>query len=363
MDAADLSKENELFVRRAVEAAIRIGVLLLLVLWSFMIVRPFVTPIIWGVIIAIAVFPAYNYLVAKLGGRRKLTATLLTLVALAALLIPSVNFFGEAFDGVKSLATRLNEGTLVVPPPPASVADWPLIGEDVHGVWAEAAANLEATLERYEPQVRAFGRWLLAAVGGLGMGVLQFVISIIIAGVFLATAGSGKEAATRINTRFVGDKGDELTAMMEKTIRSIAIGVLGIATIQAILGGLGMALAGVPAAALWALFILILAVIQLPPLLVMGPAAVYVFANASTVTAVIFLIWAIIVSGSDAFLKPLLLGRGVNVPMLVVLLGAIGGMMMMGIVGLFLGAVILAIAYQLFVAWLEDVPAGAAGAT
>ena len=121
-----------------------------------------------------------------------------------------------------------------------------------------------------------------------------------------------------------------------------------------------MALAGVPAAPLWALIILILAVVQLPPLLVLGPAVVYVFANAGTGTAIIFLIWAIIVSFSDAFLKPLLLGRGVDVPMLVVLLGAIGGMMLMGIIGLFLGAVILAIAYQLYVAWLGDVPSGAA---
>jgi predicted PurR-regulated permease PerM len=186
--------------------------------------------------------------------------------------------------------------------------------------------------------------------------VVQFIISIIIAGVFLATAGSGKNAAVRVATRFAGEKGAEFATMAEKTIRSVALGVIGIATIQSLLGGLGMALAGVPAAGLWALAILILAVIQLPPLLVMGPAAIYVFANASTVVAVIFLIWAIFVSISDTFLKPLLLGRGVNVPMLVVLLGAIGGMMMMGIIGLFLGAVILAIGYQLFVAWLEDVP-------
>lgn len=149
--------------------------------------------------------------------------------------------------------------------------------------------------------------------------------------------------------------------MAEKTIRSVALGVLGIAIIQSILGGLGMALAGVPASGLWALAILILAVIQLPPLLIMGPAAVYVFANASTVTAVIFLIWAIIVSGSDTFLKPLLLGRGVDVPMLVILLGAIGGMMMTGILGLFLGAIVLAIAYQLFVAWLGEAPPSAEG--
>ncbi|MGD8699885.1 MAG: AI-2E family transporter [Gemmatimonadales bacterium] len=355
MKAANPSSEDQLFVRRAVEAAIRIGVLALLVLWSLLIVKPFIAPVLWGVILAVAVFPAYGFLVSKLGGRRKLTATLLTIVALAALLIPAVDFFGAAFGGIRSVGTRLEEGTLRVPPPPESVSNWPLIGEDVQSIWSEASVNLDATLERFQPQVRAFGRWLLSAAAGLGMTVVQFIISIIIAGVFLATAGSGKDAAVRVATRFAGHKGAEFATMAEKTIRSVALGVLGIATIQSILGGLGMALAGVPAAGLWALAILILAVIQLPPLLVMGPAAVYVFANASTVVAVLFLIWAIVVSGSDTFLKPLLLGRGVNVPMLVILLGAIGGMMMMGIIGLFLGAVILAIGYQLFVAWLEDV--------
>ncbi len=361
MNLANRSQEEAVFLERAVEAAIRIGVLALLVFWSFSILRPFVFPVLWGVIIAVAVFPAYRYLTAKLGGRRKLTATLLAGIALAVLLISAVNFFGEAFGGLKSAATQLQEGTLVVPPPPESVGDWPLIGDDVEAIWSQASTNLEATLNRYQPQVRAFGRWLLSSVTGLGLTVVQFVISIIIAGVFLATAGSGKGAAVRIATRFAGKKGLEFTIMAEKTIRSVALGVLGIAIIQSILGGLGMALAGVPASGLWALAILILAVIQLPPLLIMGPAAVYVFANASTVTAVIFLIWAIIVSGSDTFLKPLLLGRGVDVPMLVILLGAIGGMMMTGILGLFLGAIVLAIAYQLFVAWLGEAPPSAEG--
>ena len=350
--------EDTQFVRRAVEAAIRIGVLALLVVWSFMIVRPFVMPVLWGVIIAVAVFPAYNYLTAKLGGRRRLTASLLAVFALALLLVPAVKFFGGTFDVVRSVAAQMDAGTLAVPPPPEKVSGWPLIGEDVHSIWSQASTNLEATLKRYKPQVRAFGGWLLSFVAGLGMSVLQFVISIIIAGVFLAQAGSGKGAAVRVATRLAGDNGPALTNMTEKTIRSVAIGVLGIATIQSILGGVGMVVAGVPAAGLWALLILILAVIQLPPLLVLGPAAVYVFSSASTVTAVVFLIWAIIVSGSDTFLKPLLLGRGVDAPMLVILLGAIGGMMMSGIIGLFLGAVILAIVYQLFVTWLEDVPTG-----
>ncbi len=363
MNAAEASLEDAQFVRRALEAAIRIGVVALLVVWSVKIVAPFIALILWGVIIAVAVFPAYRALADRLGGRRKLTAALLTLLALALLLVPAWQFFGGTVDAVRSTAEQLDAGTLSFPQPPDKVATWPLIGDDVHSIWSQASANLEATIERYQSQVRAVSAWMLSFGAGLGMGVVQFVISIIIAGVFLASAASGKSAALRVSTRFAGERGRALTEMTEKTIRSVAIGVLGIAAIQAILGGLGMAVVGVPAAGLWALLILILAIIQLPPLLILGPVAVYVFSTASTVPAVVFLIWAIIISGSDAFLKPLLLGRGVDVPMLVVLLGAIGGMMMMGILGLFLGAVILAIGYKLFMVWLGDAPSEGGGLT
>ncbi len=350
------NSEDVQFVRRAVEAAIRIGTLALLTLWAYKIVQPFISPVLWGVIIAIAVLPAYRGLTARLGGRRKLTAALLTVLALALLLVPAVKFFGDAIDGTRSLAAQLDAGTLTIPPPPAKVATWPLVGDRLNDAWSLASSNLDSAIERYQPQLKAIGAWLLSAGGGLGIGVLQFVISIIIAGVFLATGEAGGNAARRIATRFAGVQGAEFAEMAEKTIRSVALGVLGVAVIQSALSLLGMIVVGVPAAGLWALIVLIIAVIQLPPILLLGPVAVYVFSTASTVPAVLFLIWAILVSASDAFLKPLLLGRGVNVPTLVILVGAIGGMMLSGIIGLFVGAVVLALGYQLFMAWLADVP-------
>ncbi|MEE9183231.1 MAG: AI-2E family transporter [Acidimicrobiia bacterium] len=350
------NSEDVQFVRRAVEAAIRIGTLALLTLWAYKIVQPFISPVLWGVIIAIAVLPAYRGLTARLGGRRKLTAALLTVLALALLLVPAVKFFGDAIDGTRSLAAQLDAGTLTIPPPPAKVATWPLVGDRLNDAWSLASSNLDSAIERYQPQLKAIGAWLLSAGGGLGIGVLQFVISIIIAGVFLATGEAGGNAARRIATRFAGEQGAEFAEMAEKTIRSVALGVLGVAVIQSALSLLGMIVVGVPAAGLWALIVLIIAVIQLPPILLLGPVAVYVFSTASTVPAVLFLIWAILVSASDAFLKPLLLGRGVNVPTLVILVGAIGGMMLSGIIGLFVGAVVLALGYQLFMAWLADVP-------
>lgn len=346
--------EDAVWVRRGIETAIRVGVIALIVLWSLQIMRPFIQIVLWGVILAVAMFPAYNALAVRLGDRRKLTATLLVLVALAALIIPSIQLFGDTVDTISDVAGRLDDGTLTIPPPSEKVRDWPIIGEKADEVWRLASTNLAAAARRYEPQLESLAKRLLAAGAGLGLGVIQFIISIIIAGVFLATAGSGKAAAVRIGRRFGGEDGAEIAVLAEKTIRSVALGVIGIATIQAILGGVGMLLAGVPGAGLWALVILILAIVQLPPLLVLGPVAVWVFSAQSTTTAVIFLIWALLVSFSDGILKPLLLGRGVEVPALVILVGAIGGMMLSGIIGLFVGAVVLALAYQLGTAWLSS---------
>jgi len=346
--------EDAVWVRRGIESAIRVGVIALVVLWSLQIMRPFIQIVLWGVILAVAMFPAYNALAVRLGDRRKLTATLLVLVALAALIIPSIQLFGDTVDTISDVAGRLDDGTLTIPPPSEKVRDWPIIGEKADEVWRLASTNLAAAARRYEPQLESLAKRLLAAGAGLGLGVIQFIISIIIAGVFLATAGSGKAAAVRIGRRLGGEDGAEIAVLAEKTIRSVALGVIGIATIQAILGGVGMLLAGVPGAGLWALVILILAIVQLPPLLVLGPVAVWVFSAQSTTTAVIFLIWALLVSFSDGILKPLLLGRGVEVPALVILVGAIGGMMLSGIIGLFVGAVVLALAYQLGTAWLNS---------
>ena len=341
------------YLQLSMEAAIRIGLLALLFIWSINIVRPFIEPVLWGVIIAVAVLPLHTKIAKVLGGRPKWAATLMTLVALAALIIPTIQFFGEVVDEGRALAAGLEQGTLKVPPAPDKVRDWPVIGEPLADVWTEASNDLQGTLQKYQSQVASIGSRLAGAMGGLAMTVLQFVISFIIAGVFLVSASSSKEAADKIATRLAGEQGAAFVRLSELTIRSVAQGVLGIAVIQALLSGIGLALAGVPAAGLWALIVLFFAIIQLPPLFVLGPAMVYVFGHASTTTAVIFMIYGIIVSSSDAVLKPLLLGRGVDVPMLVILLGAIGGMMMSGIIGLFLGAVVLSLFYQLTMAWLD----------
>ncbi len=354
MEASVDKTEGGKFLMWSVEAAIRIGLLALIVIWSLLIIGPFIEIVLWAMILAVALYPLYTGLARRLGGREKLSATLITLLALAVLLVPSWKFFGAAVEEAREVGEKAEAGTLQVPPPPDGVRDWPLVGERTYALWNGASRNLEATLEQMKPELAAVGRWALASLAGLAGTVLQFFVSILIAGVFLFTGEKGRAFSVKLATRLAGPSGEDFVRLTVATIRSVAQGVLGIALIQAALATIGFLFIGVPGAMVWGLLVLVLAVMQLPPLFVVGPVMVWAFATQSTTAALVFLVYGGFVSFSDTFLKPLLLGRGLDVPMLVILLGAIGGMIMSGIIGLFVGAVVLAVAYQLMMAWLEE---------
>jgi len=345
--------ENELFMTRALEASIRIGILALLVFWCFLIIGPFLAPIVWGIIIAVALYPTFQKAERAMGGRRGLAATLVTLLLILVLVIPSLLLTETLISGLRDLADGLQDGSLRVPPPPAGVDAWPIVGKPLAGLWSLASVNLEKALQQIGPELKEVGIWLLSAAGEAGLALLLFIFSIIIAGLLLANAEAGGRMAEKIAARLVGERGQEHVRMAGATVRSVARGILGVAAIQAVLAGIGLLVAGIPGAGLWALLCLLLAVMQIGPLPVMLLAAIYMFATAETLPAVLFAIWSVLVVVSDNVLKPILLGRGVDVPMPVILLGALGGFVTSGIIGLFVGAVVLALGYRLFLTWLE----------
>ena len=342
------------FVANALEAFIRIGVVGLLALWCYKIGRPFIQIILWGIILAVALRPTHRKIQSIFGGRGKLAAALITLFALLLVVIVGVMLSGTMIDGAKELSFKIKEGTLAIPPAPQSIKSWPIIGKPLYQAWKLASVNLASALSRFAPQLKAFSHWLLGNAASTGVGILKFIVSIFIAGVFLTKAESGYRAATSIGTRLAGEGGGELVDLAGSTLRSVTKGIIGVAVIQSLLAGLGCLAAGVPGAGLWALMVLIVAVAQLPTLLVLGPIVIYVFSTASMVTAVLFTIWSAFVGLCDNFLKPILLGRGVQVPMVIVFIGAIGGFINSGIIGLFIGAIVFVVGYQLFLAWLHQ---------
>jgi len=343
------------FVRNMLESALRIGLVFILLVMTYDIISPFVVPLLWGGIIAIAVFPLVKLLEPRVGGRRGLASTIVTLFFIVLLVAPCFMVTESLLGSVKSISANLNDGGLQIPPPPASVAEIPLVGEKIHENWSLANSNLEAALGKVQPQLQALMSKTLAAIGGSLVSVLMFVVSLIIAGGFMSYADSAGAAAHTLFVRLGGPKpGGEWAALCVATVRSVLQGVVGVAVIQTLLCAVGLVVMGVPAAAVWSAIILFLAIAQLPPLLVAGPIIAWAFTAYDTTPAAIFAIWMVLASLSDAFLKPMLMGRGLDIPMPVILLGAIGGMIASGIIGLFAGAVILSIWYKLFGSWLEQ---------
>ncbi len=351
------SAEDRDFVRRALESTIRIGLVLVLVVWCFEIARPFLPPIVWGIILAVAAQPVYAGLCRATGGRRSLAAAALVVGALLVLIVPSVLLTTNLVESTTRLAEQAKGGTLAVPPPPAGVADWPIVGERVHAFWAAASQNLDDALDPLHPQLKAAGRWALEAATSAGFGIMIFALAIVLAGVLLAAGEPAADVARRVAERLVPERGAELVALAGGSVQSVTRGILGTAFIQAFLAGVGLLAAGVPAAGLAALGVLLLAVVQIPTLLILVPIMVWVFAAKSTGVAVLFAIWSTAVGLSDNVLKPLLMGRGSSgVPTLVIFIGAIGGFVRAGIIGLFVGAVVLAVGYNVFQWWLETAP-------
>ncbi|MCI0668585.1 MAG: AI-2E family transporter, partial [Methylococcaceae bacterium] len=284
----------------------------------------------------------------------KLCATIYSVFALALLIAPTVVISASFIETSKHLVNGLAHNTLSVPPPNSNVRDWPLVGERVYGIWNQASVNLKGTLKEYAPHIRPISGTLLSAAAGAGSGILQFIIAIIISGVLLAKSNACYRFTLKFFQRLSGENNGLLfTNLARSTIRSVAQGVLGIAIIQSVLMAIGFYWIEIPGWGLWTVLILVFAVAQLPLLLVLAPIIAYVFSVSETTPAIVFTIWSLIVGISDGFLKPLLLGRGMRTPSLVILLGAIGGMLLSGILGLFVGAVVLALGYELFMAWLN----------
>ena len=347
------SKSNEAFMNRSVGAAMRIGFVVLLFVLSFGILKPFLSPLIWGIIFAVGIYPLHKKFAKVLGNRAKLSAVLISIVGISIIVVPSILFTSSTVEGVSKTVQAIEDETLEVPPPNEKVKDWPLIGERTYEFWSSANKNMTTTIQKYKPQIKELAPKLTKAITSVVGSVLLFIIAMIIAGALLLFAEPGEKAANQIFRTFVGEKSEHFTKLSIGTIRSVVAGVIGIAVIQTLFLSIGMFVIQVPAAGIIAIVVLIVCIIQLPPLLIMIPIIIYVFSFADAVPAVIFTIWAIFWSIADMFLKPMFLGKGVDVPMLVVLLGAIGGMMMGGPVGLFVGSVALALAYKILMALME----------
>lgn len=338
---------------KIVDILIRIGVLLFLLMWCFDILRPFILILIWAIVIAIAIYPIHVLLTKIFRKKKVLASMILTVFLLSLIMIPSGLIMYSLYEGINHFSYLFNTGEPLIPPPGGNTANWPTIAKPIIEIWQLASDNLQATILKYSDQIKVYGSFLLGALAGVGKGVLSFMVSIIIAGVLLVYVDALTDVIHKIFRKLVGDNAEHFAEISVLTIRNVVKGILGVAVIQTTMAALGFFIAGVPFAGLWTILCLIMAIIQIGIGPIAIPIAVYMFSVADTTTAVILAIWLGITLLADNILKPILLGRNAPAPMLVIFLGAIGGFIFNGFIGLFLGAIILTMGYKLFMIWLD----------
>jgi len=335
------------------QVAIRLGLLVLLLYWSYTLIRPFIPILAWSIVLTVALYPVYEAVADRLGNRRKLSAAVITLLTFAIIAVP-ITWLGFGLArGMKFAASHLESGNSLIPVPPDAIRAWPVIGERAYELWMLASVNLKDALLQVVP-AKAAASTLLALTGELGVDLLKFFAALVAMGFLFAPAPRLVEGVKGFLLRVVPQRSEEFVALAGATIRSVSQGVIGLSIMHALLTGLGLQLAGVPFASTLAFLMLLLNILQIGPLLVTLPIVIWAWTVKDPMSA--FLLTAFVVATGilESVLKPLIMGRGLRSPMIVILLGALGGTLAHGVIGLFVGPVVLAVAWELSAAWISS---------
>ena len=344
---------NQTSDKSVYDTTIRLLILLLIIAWCLLIMYPFVNIILWSVILAMVISPLQSKLAKIFGGKPKLASFIIVASILVIIFLPSWALIDSLVDEMKELKQSYGNGTLSIPAPTEKVKDWPIVGEKFYELWQNGHNNLKETIVKYQDQLtnyaENFAKRLLSATGS----IFQLMAALVIAGILLVikTAGDGVRKFFR---KIAGEKGIEFADLVKGVVGNVVKGVIGVAIIQSTLIGLGLILSGVPYPGLLTVLVFMFAILQLPPTLIMIPVAIYLFAGKEILPATLWSIYLILVGFSDNILKPILLGKGAPVPMLVIFIGVVGGFILSGFIGLFTGAIVMSIGYQLFIGWINS---------
>jgi predicted PurR-regulated permease PerM len=341
-------------VGNLVEVLLPLLILGLLIALCVQLLVPFVGLLLWTIILAVCFYPLHRRLMSRVGNR--LSATVIGTALAALILVPTAIAAISAASSIPDLVAALQSGERQVRPPPAMLLNVPLVGAKIHALWAQASSDMPAFAQKFGPQLATFTKWLVAQAGGMVAALLALVLAVIFAAITLAYAESVREAMLTILARITGNRarGLHYMSVIGATVRSVANGVIGVAFVQALLCGIGFFVVGIPGAGILSVLAMVLGVLQVPVLLVTLPAIIFAFSVKSTTVAILFTVWFLVSGLSDAALKPLMIGHGLEVPMPIILLGVIGGVIAYGLVGLFFGAVLLAVGWVLLREWLEE---------
>ncbi len=335
-----------------------LGVLLLgaILLACALVFAPFVGATLWAVILAVSIWPYYARMSDRMGGRRGLAAFCVSLALFLVLFVPLtaavISASEEVPRAIRFLESVREDG---VPPPPIAVASFPVVGHWLYGAWLDAAAQSTALVEKFGPQIEQATKWMLSTGGGIGLAMLEFALAIVIAGILLANAETAAGWTRAIVGRIAGEHGQSLLVVAENTMRAVTKGVIGTALAQGVLATIGYLIVGLPGSLFLGLLSFLLAMMQISPAPIWIPAAIWLAATGDTGWAIFLAVWGVFpVNTIDNFIRPYLIGKGTSLPVLLIFAGVLGGMLAWGFIGIFLGATLLAVAYELTREWISD---------
>ena len=338
---------------RTVLAVLAIGGLIAATFW---VLRPFLFATIWATMIVVATWPLMLRVQSHLRGRRALAVTVMTLFLLLVFVLPVSLAIGALVQNADVLAGWAKAlASFKLPAPPDWLAGVPLVGDKLVSLWQEVATwQRDGLIARISPYAGEAVRWLFGQIGTVGLMSFHFLLTVVITAIMYAV---GEDAATmvrRFGRRLAGESGETAIAIAGGAIRGVALGVVVTALVQSFLGGIGLAVVGIPFASLLTAVMFLLCVAQLGPSLVLIPAVAWLYWKGDNVWGTVLLVWCIPVVTLDNFLRPILIRRGLDLPLLLIFAGVIGGLIAYGLIGLFVGPVVLAVTYRLFLAWLDE---------
>ena len=356
MGDSDLSVIRKVLAHDLMQVYVRLVLLLTVVWFSVETFAPFLALMLWSVILAVSLYPLNLWLSARLHLSEGKAAIVFIVIAVLLEGSPTIALGVSLADHVRGWVALLNEQAFQIPKANPAVADWPVVGPSLFDLWARAHEDLMSAARMIQPQLIAGGRMVLGAAANTLLALVLFFVALLLAGFMMAHATRGIDLTRQLLGTFAShQRGDEIQTLVVATIRSVSNGVVGVAFLQALALGVGFLALDVPAAGVLALLVLFLGVLQLPSSLVVLPVLAWVWLSSGggTLANALGTIYLVVAGLADGLLKPYLLGKGVDTPMPVVLIGALGGMAAEGLIGLFVGAVMLSVGYKLLMSWVE----------
>ena len=338
--------------RFTIDMAVRLALIAGIAWGSLLLLRPVAPLLLWAVILAVAVFPLYRLLRTRAHLRPGLAATVLSIVLLAVLMTPVILLSISAIESLDAYGGMLLRGEHILPPAPESVRSWPLVGERLYELWNSTAADARAILKGHVAQIASLGRFVGRVAAGVALEVLQFAGAIVVAGVLLAYSEGLARMLRDLAGRIADARGRHFVEIASSTIRNVSQGVIGVALLQSALLGLGMLIADVPFSGAITFACLVLAIVQVGPNVVMIPVIIWYWIDMPAAHAALFTVYTVPLLLLDNVLRPILMARGLQTPMAVILAGVICGTISGGLIGLFVGPVVLAVFYDLVMSWM-----------